>query len=409
MKHSDDIISTKIINTTIGIGHDTRTRVVTNKNNQHTNHNTTATENKTKVVMDVVFNAQNAIGQAFDAKIVYINLTKLPSLKVSDEMRQLISTLKSGDILSLSIEYNPDQPNIIPSTVIGVDNESHTILKTPFGILHAAVDIGIESEAEILITIHCNPVQEVAFKREHVKHALSKFYAMLSSHKNDLLSLTDAILAQENLWGYRKLSSTLITKSNARISNNILRRTRNVGAEHVEQWIDNEIVAPITESRMQHAIKLIEKVALEIQEYSTQRQDPERWNVILIPMFEEQNRHQYKMFVRGQNAPGHFTRFVINAAIDVELIQVDGLIHFSSHGSNVTHIDRLNIIIRAQKVLPEDIARNITKTFLAHQRITGIEGMLNFDVASHFPVDPTSEMIDSMEEQTNTHIVETKT
>jgi len=402
----------RILNTDLNFTNNRRgvkASVAENKNNAYISHISDSAVPPSDIVQDVIFTTHDT-HDIFTAKITYLNLSKLDASLGSDtELVKILRGAKVGDVLALSIVYDADSSNnmLIPATIVNSNQSESTLIKTAFGVLLSDIHLDRNSGSEILLSLH--PVGQGVEKAAVVpiSDLASQFFTSLSTHTKSLQDVVQLLMITEDGKQYRDLVYTMLTRGNPKVLDNVLRRSRRVGAEQVEQWIDKEIIGPIAESQEHHSIKLIEALVKRLQDaLNPEEHTEDTWRIILVPVFNKAESKICKMFVRGKNEPGHFMRFVLNTTLSQNVMQFDGLVHFTQHGSNITHTDHFALIIRSKKALPKDIINTISKIFLAHQHITGIKGIITFEETDSFPVNPEAEMHDVDDAHSESSILE---
>lgn len=344
-------------------------------------------------VEDVIFTTKRQHDGVFATKVVYLNASS-DGNEANKLLSTTLSSLKVGDVVYLEILYNSqfEGDGLMRANVAGIDDDGKTLIRTSFGVFSTDVDLGVDIGLDLLLKVHSHSVEQRApnvTKNDHV--LVQAFFKQLN---NDISALQEVFKLMSNSEDerYRKLAYKMVTRSNKKIVDNVLRNSRVVDPAIVEKWIDDEIIGPVVSSQEYNPVKVLEDVVEKMKGIILDEGVDDVWRTVLIPVSVDQEKQMHKMFVRGKSLPGHFIRFVTELEVHEAKIQIDGLVHFTSHGSNMTHVDHLTITLRSKSKLPPQFTSDISKIFLAHQHISGIKGIIQFEEQVEFPINPESEI-----------------
>ena len=113
------------------------------------------------------------------------------------------------------------------------------------------------------------------------------------------------------------------------------------------------------------------------------------WRVAMLPLLHDGSLQQIRLYLRerhGGEESGNDklgTRFVIEASLShLGDIQLDGLVRPS----------RFDLMVRTQNPLPHNMRSEISALFTHANEEFGVQGRINFQVQSRFPVDPIDEL-----------------
>jgi len=114
------------------------------------------------------------------------------------------------------------------------------------------------------------------------------------------------------------------------------------------------------------------------------------WRVAMLPLLHDGYLQQIRLYLRERHAGGGEagddslgTRFVIEASLShLGNIQLDGLVRRT----------RFDLMVRTQEPLPRIMRTEIAALFGNAIDEFGVQGRINFQVQSRFPVDPVDEL-----------------
>ena len=115
------------------------------------------------------------------------------------------------------------------------------------------------------------------------------------------------------------------------------------------------------------------------------------WRVAMLPLLHDGSLQQIRLYLRERYGGGEQggenlgTRFVIEASLShLGNIQLDGLVRPA----------RFDLMVRTQQSLPRTMRTEIASLFAQANEEFGVQGRINFQVQSRFPVDPVDELSD---------------
>ena len=113
------------------------------------------------------------------------------------------------------------------------------------------------------------------------------------------------------------------------------------------------------------------------------------WRVAMLPLLHEGSLQQIRLYLRERYGDGEGgneklgTRFVVEASLShLGNIQLDGLVRAA----------RFDLMVRTQVPLPRTMRIEIAALFAHANEEFGVQGRINFQVQSRFPVDPVDEL-----------------
>ena len=113
------------------------------------------------------------------------------------------------------------------------------------------------------------------------------------------------------------------------------------------------------------------------------------WRIAMLPLLHDGSLQQIRLYLRerfggDQNDEAEVgTRFVIEASLShLGDIQLDGLVRGA----------RFDLMVRTQVPLPRTMRTEIAALFAEANEEFGVQGRINFQVQSRFPVDPVDEL-----------------
>jgi hypothetical protein len=113
------------------------------------------------------------------------------------------------------------------------------------------------------------------------------------------------------------------------------------------------------------------------------------WRVAMLPLLHDGALQQIRLYLRERQGGGERgdknlgTRFVIEASLShLGDIQLDGLVRPA----------RFDLMVRTQAPLPRNMRTEIAALFAQANEEFGVQGRINFQVQSRFPVDPVDEL-----------------
>lgn len=113
------------------------------------------------------------------------------------------------------------------------------------------------------------------------------------------------------------------------------------------------------------------------------------WRVAMLPLLHDGYLQQIRLYLRERHGGGEpddnnfGTRFVIEASLShLGDIQLDGLVRRS----------RFDLMVRTQEPLPRTMRTEIAALFTNANEEFGVQGRINFQVQSRFPVDPVDDL-----------------
>ncbi|MES2214993.1 MAG: hypothetical protein V4485_03110 [Pseudomonadota bacterium] len=367
----------------------------------------TASSGTEKIDVDVIFTTLTSVTSIFTAKVSYLNLDKLESLVQDSALRKKLSHIKEGDVISFQIVGKEDANNIhepsLPGKVLDTDRSGSTLIKTPFGLISSEAHLNIGNGREILLRINSTQINSSPISPHALQAEIAELLSRISQNMQNLQLITNGLYSNYDLESYRIFANLLVQRKNSKASKKILNQSRMVSANEVEKWIEEEILGPMSGASEHNIIKQLEPLIRDIQKRlhseSEDSKEDKRWQTIIIPIFNGSDMKECKVFVRGSSDPGHFIRFVADIEMTANKMQLDGLMHFTKHGSRLNHVDHLELTLRMQTLLDHETLNAISKIFLAHQYITGIKGMIKFEESKIMPTIPTDTKPDTSSEQ----------
>lgn len=115
------------------------------------------------------------------------------------------------------------------------------------------------------------------------------------------------------------------------------------------------------------------------------------WRVAMLPLLHNGQLHQIRLYLRQRQHGGDDagqvagTRFVVEASLShLGDIQLDGLVRRL----------RFDLMVRTQNPLPEAMQREIAALFDEANQEFGVQGRIDFQVQTRFPVDPSDDNAD---------------
>lgn len=113
------------------------------------------------------------------------------------------------------------------------------------------------------------------------------------------------------------------------------------------------------------------------------------WRVAMLPLLHDGSLQQIRLYLRERYGDGESgneklgTRFVVEASLShLGNIQLDGLVRAA----------RFDLMVRTQVQLPRTMRIEIAALFAHANEEFGVQGRINFQVQSRFPVDPVDEL-----------------
>jgi hypothetical protein len=338
-------------------------------------------------ISDVIFTTPISVGSVFKAQVSYLNLSKLKGLDGDAALLEHLKDVKIGDTISFQVvskesARGSEQPTM-QCAILDTESSGGTLIKTPFGLISSDIDLHRNIGAEIFLSINTLSETTHGSRLSYAAERGVELVSMALRHSQELEPIVRLLLPTNDMTAYRVLAKSLLPHTNPTTSRRVLSQSRRVSAEQVENWIEEEIVNPMLDAEGHNIVRQLEALVRNVREstedHGADKNNNQQWHTILIPIFDGNSIKQCKLFVRGSGMHEHFTRFIVDIDVSYTKLQVDGLVHFTKHGSGVNHIDRLELTLKMQTPLKPSAMSTISKIFLAHQRITGIKGMIKFE------------------------------
>ncbi len=115
------------------------------------------------------------------------------------------------------------------------------------------------------------------------------------------------------------------------------------------------------------------------------------WRVAMLPLLHDGALHQLRLYLRERDGGGQSageaagTRFIIEASLShLGNIQLDGLVRKG----------RFDLMVRTQRAFPPEMQEEIAELFAKANEEFNVQGQINFQVQSHFAVDPVEQLSD---------------
>lgn len=279
------------------------------------------------------------------------------------------------------------------ATVIGTEKSGEAVLKSPLGMLKLDPDValspGTDLTAKVISVIHSDdiPFSEID-ERARLESAI-----LLAGKYTGLGDAVDTAKTLMRTDQYMQMVSQSIPLLNQDFISKLfgfLTRIRSTSSS----VIPGALKSILEQHGKTELLKRINKDFSNLQFMSTE-QIGNGWNAMIFPIFDGQNVKHTIFYKRRQQDPDDptgqvtGTRFVVE--LDLEALgdmQFDGLVR-GTHAKK-----QFNLVIRSHQEISDVIKNDIITIFNNAAELTGVNGYLEFDVTSNFPVRPLEEMLE---------------
>lgn len=218
-----------------------------------------------------------------------------------------------------------------------------------------------------------------------------------TAHQRSLLSLSHNWTALEDVIDLARntnpqlaaqLTSTVIPNTGPTLTSGIALFLAFLTRGQLPEWLGTDVVR-LMESTNRQA--LLSRLGDDFNQMVRLAGEPTSsdWRIAMLPLLHDGHLHQVRLYLRERNrgrgkgdGKNEGTRFVVEASLShLGDIQLDGLVRKK----------RFDLMVRTQTVLPRHMRTEISALFLHANEEFGIQGQINFQVQSHFLVDPVDE------------------
>lgn len=295
-------------------------------------------------------------------------------------------------------------PIILNGKVIANESSNHeVVIKTAIGLIklpeNAYFPIGSQISLELL-SVSNNKIETIS-KNPH------DVMAQLFSHWDSLHKLTDDILKNENISAPIKQDiKEHLPQPGQQFLNRLTNFIETIRTGDIGFWLGKSLLSSLKDLGKED---LIDEFALDlsiVKNYSSQQNNSQNWQTIIFPVYDGEDVYQTRLFIRQkpEEEKGNDitdTRFVVE--LETELsgpLQFDGLVR--KYKPNTSLEKSFDLVIRSNKTLPKNMQTDITNIFSEFGKITGIKGILLFQVTDKFPINPASEVMNN--EHSSTYV-----
>ena len=220
-----------------------------------------------------------------------------------------------------------------------------------------------------------------------------------AAHLRSLTSLSQNWTALAELIGVAKsadpqiaaqFTATAVPNTGATLTTGIVLFLSLLTRGQVPEWLGGDMVRLMQSNNRQALLSRLGDDFSQIVRLAGELANSD-WRMAMLPLLHDGNLQQIRMYLRERHGGGKEgdesldTRFVIEASLShLGNIQLDGLVRPA----------RFDMMVRTQKPLPQYLQSEISTLFTQANEEFAVQGRINFQVRSQFPVGPTGELSD---------------
>ena len=266
---------------------------------------------------------------------------------------------------------------VISATVIGVEPNGETIVRTPIGTLKlvTASPPPLNSVLQIALVVpsHVPPTNIPASQNAPVPTTVSTFSAL--SHDWQALRETHQLLAQSNQAMAQEFVNR-VPNTKSKMVNSVLFFLSALKSGDIKHWLGNRSASAI-DGKSPNLMKRIGADFDGIRAMSGERTD-QSWQMLVFPLMHEDELHQVRWFYKDDESGGqkgeNGSRFVIEVSMsEIGEIQLDGLIRKPKGRL------QFDLIVHSVKTLPDAMQTDMQSIFEQAAEAGGFTGSIRFE------------------------------
>ena len=213
------------------------------------------------------------------------------------------------------------------------------------------------------------------------------------THRWDTLREVVSLLSAQANPAAQQFMQTVLPQPTAELPTTVFFFMAALRGGDVRQWLGDEAVRFLEQSGKGDLLAKLGAEFATLRQAYTDTPDSVRWQTLLFPVFDGEELHQARLYVKRDGHAGsddevRSTRFVAEMSPEsFGKLQFDGLFMTSGNAR------KFSLAVRSQQALPTDVEREIGQLFERSLRETPIAGDLDFQVVEHFPIDPMEDIL----------------
>jgi len=279
----------------------------------------------------------------------------------------------------------------IPASVIGHEQDGGVVLQSPIGNIKLFTAHPLPTGTQILFSVDTKSAPRLAAGLSWLPPRFSEIVPLLSEWQTLEDALAHVSLNQPQL--AQDVLTRVLAQPDNKLASSLLFFLSAIKGGDIRQLFGNKFLEALESTSPATAKKL----AHEFGQLQNAMREPiaQNWTMYLIPMHQEQDFNQLRLFVRQEDegeskkTSGGGQRFVLDITLShMGDMQLDGFVRKSDSRK------QFDLVLRTTTPWPQDVQQQIRSIYEAALASTGMLGMLQVQVgAQHFvrPLQDVSE------------------
>lgn len=332
---------------------------------------------------------------------------------------QLTQNISFPDISQTDIESEIDHPTMqslpkdpsslediekdlgevkIFATVIGKEKSGEVVLNSSLGTLKLEQDIELPKDTKLIGKIlEIVSIDDIAkLDLSNTESGKMKIINSFWSGIGDILEVLDEEAPQILQKFINEKMPIIADEKN--LATKINNFANHAITGNFEDWLGAEVIKTLKNSDKKELVDEIKKSFDQVANIFAEKQEiKNNWQMMLVPFLADEQIKTARFFVKNfqeENEHKHShsegSRFVVEIELEeTGPIQLDGLIRKAEN--NIS----FDMVIRSQKEFSDESRSNIINIYSDIMLASGYKGMISFQIAKDFPINPLLEFAEN--------------